>query len=138
MNFTQDPASSFGKIFEIDLDTENSRVVSLGHRNPQGLTVTSRGALFSTEHGPKGGDELNLITEGSNYGWPNVSLGTEYKGYDLENHAPVGEHTGYQAPVFAWVPSIGPSNLIEVRGFDRRWDGDLLVASLKANSLFRL
>ena len=102
------------------------------------MTVTSSGALFSTEHGPKGGDELNLITEGSNYGWPNVSLGTGYKGYDLENHAPVGEHTSYQTPVFAWVPSIGPSNLIEVRGFDRRWDGDLLVASLKANSLFRL
>jgi cytochrome c2 len=135
---SQDPASSFGKILEIDPDTGSHRVVSLGHRNPQGLTVTSSGALFSTEHGPKGGDELNLITEGSNYGWPNVSLGTGYKDFDLENHANVGERTSYQSPVFAWVPSIGPSNLIEVRGFDRRWDGDLLVASLKANSLFRL
>ena len=135
---SQDSASSFGKVIEINLDTNNHRVVSVGHRNPQGLTLTSSGALFSTEHGPRGGDELNLIAEGSNYGWPNVSLGTEYKGYDAESYANVGEHTNYQSPVFAWVPSIGPSNLIEVRGFDRRWNGDLLVASLKANSLFRL
>lgn len=134
----QDPASLFGKIIEIDINSDSHRIISLGHRNPQGLAVTSSGALFSTEHGPRGGDELNLITEGSNYGWPNVSLGTGYDGYDLLDHAMVGKHSGYQSPVFAWVPTIGASNLIEVRGFDERWDGDLLVASLKANSLFRL
>lgn len=135
---SQDPASSFGKIIEINIGGGSHKVVSLGHRNPQGLTVTRNGALFATEHGPKGGDELNLITEGSNYGWPNVSLGTAYEGYDSEYQVNAGEHTSYQSPVFAWVPSIGPSNLIEVRGFDKRWDGDLLVASLKANSLFRM
>lgn len=135
---SQDPASSFGKIIEIDVVSNDHRIVSLGHRNPQGLTVTSSGAVFSTEHGPRGGDELNLIAEGSNYGWPNVSLGTGYEGFDVEDHANAGKHASYQAPVFAWVPTIGASNLIEVRGFDGRWDGDLLVASLKANSLFRL
>jgi aldose sugar dehydrogenase len=135
---SQDPGSSFGKIIEINLGTKASRVISLGHRNPEGLVRTKSGALFSTEHGPRGGDELNLITEGSNYGWPNVSLGTGYSGYDFEGQSNVGDHSGYTVPVFAWLPSIGSSNLIEIEGFDSRWNGDLLVASLKAMSLFRL
>jgi aldose sugar dehydrogenase len=137
-NVAQDPNSTFGKIMEISLSTAKSRMLSMGHRNPQGLAVTKTGALLSTEHGPAGGDELNLITEGSNYGWPNVSLGTDYGRYDRESSDLVGEHAGYTAPVFAWVPSIGISNLIQIEGFHRRWDGDLLVTSLKAQSVFRL
>jgi aldose sugar dehydrogenase len=135
---SQDKASSFGKIIEIDLKKKSSRMVSLGHRNPEGLVRTKSGALLSTEHGPKGGDELNLITEGANYGWPNVSLGTGYASYDLEGQANVGDHSGYTPPIFSWLPSIAVSNLIEIEGFDGRWNGDLLVASLKALSLFRL
>ena len=135
---SQDPHSSFGKIIEINLETKSTRIISLGHRNPEGLVRTKSGVLWSTEHGPKGGDELNLIAEGENYGWPNVSLGTEYDSYDFEGQSNVGDHSGYTSPVFAWLPSIGSSNLIEVEGFDSRWNGDLLVASLKAMSLFRL
>ncbi len=134
----QDPNSSFGKIFEIDISTQKAKKLSMGHRNPQGLVFTKAGALLSTEHGPSGGDELNLITEGSNYGWPTVTLGTEYGTYGWKDDALVGRHTGFQAPLFAWVPSIAVSNLIQVEGFHPRWDGDLLVASLKALSLFRL
>ena len=135
---SQDPNSRMGKILEINLNTHNVKMVSLGHRNPEGLIMTAGGTLFSTEHGPAGGDELNLITEGSNYGWPIVTLGTDYGSYGWRGSKFVGEHTGYQAPIFAWVPSIAVSNLIQVEGFDKRWDGDLLVASLKAQSLFRL
>jgi cytochrome c2 len=135
---SQDSNSSFGKIVEINLDTKGTRTISLGHRNPEGLVRTRSGKLWSTEHGPKGGDELNLITEGANYGWPNVSLGTDYDRYDFEGQSNVGDHSGYMSPVFAWLPSIASSNLIEVEGFDNRWNGDLLVASLKAMSLFRL
>ena len=135
---SQDPASSFGKILEIDLDTGKATTISRGHRSPEGLTLTKRGALLSTEHGPKGGDELNLIAEGGNYGWPRVSLGTEYGSYDFAHQPKVGRDTGYTSPIFSWVPSIGSSNLIEVERFDERWNGDLLVASLKAMSLFRL
>lgn len=135
---SQDPSSSFGKIIEINLDTKSTRTISLGHRNPEGLVRTKSGALLSTEHGPRGGDELNLITEGANYGWPNVSLGTGYSGYDSESQSNAGDHSGYTSPIFAWLPSIGSSNLIEIEGFDPRWNGDLLVASLKATSLFRL
>jgi cytochrome c2 len=132
-----DPRSGFGKIVEIDLDTLQHKVISKGHRNPEGLLITAEGDMFSTEHGPSGGDELNLITEGADYGWPHVTLGTDYGKYSWQN-ARAGEHAGYQVPVFAWVPSVGLSNLIQVSGFSPRWDGDLLVASLKATSLFRM
>lgn len=135
---SQNVNSKMGKIFEINLNTRNVKMVSLGHRNPEGLIVTTDGTLLSTEHGPSGGDELNLIVEGANYGWPIVTLGTGYNRYDWRGTESVGKHDGYQAPVFAWVPSIAVSSLLQVRGFDRRWDGDLLVASLKAQSLFRL
>lgn len=134
----QDPNSTFGKIIEINLADNSARKLTLGHRNPQGLVMTKSGALLSTEHGPAGGDELNVIIEGSNYGWPIVTLGTEYETYGWKDEGLVGRHTGYTAPHFAWVPSIGVSNLIEVENFHPRWKGDLLVASLKAETLYRL
>jgi cytochrome c2 len=137
----QDQNSTFGKIVEITVSTQQYKVLSMGHRNPQGLAVTSTGELLSTEHALKGGDELNLIVEGANYGWPNVTLGTDYTTYThdwRQDKDAVGEHKGFTPPMFAWVPSIGVSNLIQVRGFHRRWDGDILVGSLKATSLFRL
>ena len=134
----QDPHSSFGKILEIDPESKASHVVSLGHRNPQGLMVSAGGELWSTEHGPAGGDALNLATEGSNGGWPDVTLGTNYGSYRWNDHGITGRYDGYRPPVFAWVPSIAASNLIEVKGFDQRWDGDLLVSSLKGQSLYRL
>ena len=132
-----DPGCDFGTIVELDLGTHANRILSRGHRNAQGLVITATGQILSTEHGPSGGDELNLIREGADYGWPNVTLGTDYGTYSWRA-APVGKHRGYQSPMFAWVPSVGLSNLIQVSGFDPRWDGDLLVASLKAVSLFRL
>ena len=93
----QDPNSTLGKIVEISISTQKVRILSIGHRNPQGLVWTKTGELLSTEHGPAGGDELNLITEGSNYGWPNVTLGTGYYGTygdpgTLLTRAPSGLH----------------------------------------------
>ena len=123
---------------EIDPESKASHVVSLGHRNPQGLMVSAGGELWSTEHGPAGGDALNLATEGSNGGWPDVTLGTNYGSYRWNDRGIAGRYDGYRPPVFAWVPSIAASNLIEVKGFDQRWDGDLLVSSLKGQSLYRL
>ena len=135
---SQDVNSKMGKILEIKLDTGKVKMMSLGHRNPEGLMITTSGTLLSTEHGPAGGDELNRIVEGANYGWPIVTLGTGYRSYGWQDTEFVGKHAGYQAPIFAWVPSVAVSSLLEVKGFDRRWDGDLLVASLKGQSLFRL
>ena len=134
----QDVNSKMGKILELNLNTRKVKIVSLGHRNPEGLIMTTNGTLLSTEHGPASGDELNVIVEGANYGWPIVTLGTDYGSYGRNRAKFVGEHAGYQAPVFAWVPSVAVSSLLQVQRFDRRWDGDLLVASLKAQSLFRL
>ena len=134
----QDPKSTFGKIFEINLRSRVHRVLSWGHRNPEGLTLSESLGLLSVEHGPEGGDRLLAIADGANYGWPNVSLGTDYHRYSFGGSESVGRLDGYTTPLFAWVPSIAPSELMEVHGFDKRWDGDLLVASLKAQTLFRL
>jgi glucose/arabinose dehydrogenase/cytochrome c2 len=136
---SEDPNTTFGKIIEINLTTNKWRRFTKGHRNQEGLTFIKSGQLFSTEHGPRGGDELNVITEGSDYGWPNVTLGTEYNSYGWDaGTSLVGSHTEYKAPLFAWVPSIAPTQLIEVNNVNPRWDGDLLVGTLKASSLYRL
>jgi aldose sugar dehydrogenase len=133
----QDPDSDFGKILKIDLRTNAKTRLSLGHRNPQGLTMTATGTIYSTEHGPQGGDELNRIVAGGNYGWPVTTLGVHYGSYDWPDSG-VATARPFEQPVFAWVPSIGVSNLIEIANFHPAWDGDLLVASLRARTLFRL
>jgi glucose/arabinose dehydrogenase/cytochrome c2 len=134
----QDKTLSFGKILRIDPQTGAAEVVSLGHRNPQGIALTRSGELISTEHGPEGGDELNVIRTGANYGWPKVTYGTHYGTYDWPNTSEVGRHAGFALPLFSWVPSVAISNLIELCDFDQRWHGDLLAGSLKAGALFRI
>ena len=81
----------YGKIHEIDLATGTSRVFSTGHRNPQGLAVTAKGLIWATEHGPTGGDELNFIEQGKDYGWPRVTLGQDCHGCDWQVE---GRHDG--------------------------------------------
>lgn len=133
----QSPDSDFGKILRIDLRTNAKSRVSIGHRNAQGLTITANGTMYSTEHGPQGGDELNLIIAGKNYGWPVETYGAHYGTYRWPNSGVEGAQP-FEKPVFAWVPSIGVSNLIEVAHFHPAWDGDLLVESLRAQALHRL
>jgi cytochrome c2 len=135
---SQVKTSDFGSIIKLNILTGERETISYGHRNPQGLMISRKGALISTEHGPRGGDELNLIKPGHNYGWPKVSLGTDYPHYSWPFNKMQGRHDGFTRPVFSWLPSIGISNLIEINDFHERWDGDLLVASLKASSLYRL
>ena len=137
--FAQDPHVSYGKTILIHLQDGSSEIYSMGHRNPQGLYITPEGAIWSTEHGPQGGDELNLIVRGANYGWPLVTYGTEYGSAAWPLSHNQGRHDGYQQPTYAWVPSIGVSNLVRVEQ-DRFpvWKGDLLVGSLHGHSLFRI
>ena len=130
--------SDYGKIVQINLASGESRHVSKGHRNPQGVTVTRQGELWSTEHGLRGGDELNHIVDGEDYGWPTVDMGTLYTGFPRDNPGGPGRHTNFKAPVYSWVPSIGVSSVIQIDGFHETWDGDLLVASLKEKALFRM
>lgn len=111
---------------------------SYGHRNPQGLAFSPRGVLWLHEHGPMGGDEINLPAAGANFGWPLVSHGRNY------NYTSVGtgarEHPGTVQPLHTWVPSIAPSGLTFVTSerYGRDWVGNLLVGSLKSTQLVRL
>lgn len=134
----RDPGVDLGKLIEINVMSDPSRAFTRGHRNAQGLTGDRRGRLWLTEHGQRGGDELNLIREGRNYGWPFVTLGTAYDARSWPLSKQQGRHEGFEKPVFAWGPGIGISNLIELDGFHERWDGDLLVLSLNGRSLHRL
>ena len=116
--------SNFGKILEIkksDLEKKimgsngnlNINVFSKGHRVPQGLTILN-GEIFNVEHGPKGGDELNKVKRGQNYGWPEVSYGTNYLkdgGGDGVSFKINHEKNGFAEPLFAFLPSVGISNL---------------------------
>lgn len=150
---SQDLSSTFGKVIDLNLATKKWRVVSLGLRNAEGLTFLKSGELVAVDNGPRGGDDLDVISDGDNYGWPRVSLGTTYDSYVFNggifssgnysgsldvDASHVGRIIGYKAPIFAWVPSIAPSQLIQIENFDPRWDGDLLVGSMKGESLFRL
>jgi cytochrome c2 len=134
----QKPDWEYGKVMEIDLATSAARVYSSGLRNPQGIAFDGEGRLWTVEHGPTGGDELNLIVEGADYGWPSEVLGTTSAGLQLPNTLSYGRHEHFTAPVFAWLPSIAASGLTLIEGFHPSWDGDLLVATLGGRSLHRL
>lgn len=128
---SQDPASDYGKVIRIDLATGASAIFASGLRNPEGFARDADGRLWSTEHGPQGGDELNLIVEGGNYGWPMMTYGREYGTGDWPLLvAGAEDDPGLRIPVFSWVPSIGVSNLLQVSGKRfNRWKGDLLILS---------
>ncbi|MDB5441458.1 MAG: hypothetical protein JWM33_3885, partial [Caulobacteraceae bacterium] len=134
----QDPASAFGKTFGLDLATGKVTMRSLGHRNPEGMVLTADHQLLELEHGPEGGDELNRIEQGANYGWPYTVYGVEYGTFTwpIALKPPAGAK--FTDAVYAFVPSIGSSSLIQVDHFSDRWAGDLLISSLKAQSLFRV
>lgn len=145
----QDPSASYGKTVVVNFDTGQTRHFTVGHRNPQGLYIDEQGQIWSTEHGPRGGDELNLLRENENYGWPEVTYGTCYghetsyfedcKRFTWPFSEVVSTHRGYTRPMWAWVPSVGISQLIRVQG-DRfeAWRGDLLAASLSQRRLYRI
>jgi aldose sugar dehydrogenase len=131
-------SADYGKVIEIDLVNGASRHLSVGHRNPQGIVVDSQWRIWTVEHGPRGGDELNLIEGGANYGWPLETLGTDYNGEPIPSVLDVGRHDRFAKPVLAWLPSIAPSSIMSISGFHPAWDGDLLVGSLRGNKLVRV
>jgi len=137
----QNPETSYGKTMLIDTTTGNARIFTLGNRVPNGLYVDSQsGAVWETENGPQGGDELNLLVEGGNYGWPEVTYGMAYgMNYWPATEHP-DEHFGYEMPTYAWVPSIGVSSLIAIEegSVFPRWKGDLLVSSMRDQPLWRI
>ena len=113
--------------------------ISQGHRNLQGIVLTPDGRLYTSEHGPQGGDELNRIRPGRDYGWPFVSLGQPYSPGDA---VPVkaGTHAGYPRPLYAWIPSIAPTELVQVPSTSAwgPWRGQFLMGTLREESLVRI
>jgi len=109
---------------------------TIGHRNPYGLVFTPDTRLWSSEMGPKGGDELNIILPGKNYGWPAVSNGDNYDGSPIPDHAP-GD--GYFAPVISWTPVIAPAGMIYYNGDEfGDWRGSLLLTGLQSKGIVRV
>lgn len=141
MEQSQNPENLHGAIARINADGStpsdnpftgedgHANLWSFGHRNVQGLQYDAeRGILWSHEHGPKGGDELNIIESGTNYGWPAITYGINYDGTVITDET---EAPGMAQPVVKWVPSIAPSGmaLVTTEAFSD-WSGDLLIGAM--------
>jgi cytochrome c2 len=138
-NLITDMSAHYGKTVLLDAATGDTEIYTVGHRNPQGLVVDLAGRVWSTEHGPQGGDELNLLQAGRNYGYPFHTYGTEYGSAIWPPQASLSAEPDYEKPTFAWVPSIGISDLVEVNDSAfSRWQNDLLISSLRARRLWRV
>lgn len=145
----QDTSNTLGSIARLTLDGEpapgnpmadeggvTSEIWSWGHRNPLGLEFAPDGTLWSSEMGPEGGDELNLVEAGSNYGWPEASDGSDYGGGEIPDHE---EGDGYAAPARSWTPSISPGSLLIYSGdLFADWQGDAFLGALSGEALVRV
>ncbi len=149
-NAAQDLGSHLGKLLRVDREgrapADNPffttagalpEIWSSGHRNIQGLTRDpATGLIWAHEHGPRGGDEVNLITRGANYGWPKVTLGIDYDGKLVSERAFAPE---FAAPTFFWAPSIAPSGIAVIHGRNYPdWEGKLLVGGLASRAISRM
>ncbi|KAF2009720.1 soluble quino protein glucose dehydrogenase [Aaosphaeria arxii CBS 175.79] len=126
--FAGNPFASQGAI--------QSQIWSLGHRNPLGIDWDAQGRLWEVEMGPMGGDELNLIESGANYGWPVVCEGSHYDGRTIPKHSTRPEMT---APKAFWVPVISPSSLVIYKGnLFSSWKGNAIITGLSSQQLVRV
>jgi glucose/arabinose dehydrogenase len=146
----QDLSSDLGKVVRLNDDGTvppnnpfigqsgaRPEIYTWGHRNEQGLVFDAQsGRLWETEHGPRGGDELNLIVAHKNYGWPVITYGMDYSGAYV---SPYTQRAGLEQPLIYWTPSIAPSGLAIYRG-DKfpEWNGDLFVGALAFKHLRRV
>lgn len=138
--------SMLGKVLRMDLngkakadnpfaaDKAAAFLWTMGHRNPQALLFDEQsGVVYSHEHGPAGGDEINIIKKGLNYGWPVITNGKDYSGANI---SPFKEYPGMQQPLLDWTPSIAPSDMLLYRGNKfPELNGHLLVTTLKTREL---
>ncbi|MDR6114105.1 MULTISPECIES: PQQ-dependent sugar dehydrogenase [unclassified Sphingomonas] len=144
----QAPKATLGKVLRLTPDGKpapgnplaaqgfDPAVWSYGHRNLLGLAFDASGNLWEQEMGPKGGDEVNLILPGRNYGWPNASNGSHYDGRDIPDHR-AGD--GYEAPKISWNPVISPGGLMIYSGsLFPQWRGDAFIGGLSSKALVRV
>lgn len=145
----QDITKDCGKIYRVHddgtipndnpfMNATNAKkaIFSYGHRNPQGMILhPETGKIWIHEHGPKGGDEINIIEAGKNYGWPKITYGKNYSGTSITEHT---ELPGMEQPIHYWDPSIAPSGMTFITSnLYPKWKGNLLVGSLKFQYLNR-
>lgn len=112
-------------------------IFTYGHRNPQGLAFDkATNTIYEHEHGPKGGDEINILVGGKNYGWPKITYGVDYTGLPISNNVAMA---GMEQPLLYWVPSIAPSGMTFYdKDLFKDWKGDLLVSALAGKQLRRV
>jgi glucose/arabinose dehydrogenase len=149
MNPAQDLSGTLGKVLRLTPDGKpapgnpfaerggvSAEIWSYGHRNPLGIAFDGQGRLWDLEHGPAGGDELNLVKPGANYGWPLVSNGNHYDGRPIPRHA---TGPGFAAPALSWNPVIAPGAMIVCKCTKfPAWRGNVLIAALGAQGLVRV
>ena len=145
----QDLKTPNGKIHRLYLDggipndnpfkLDNGQISSIwcyGNRNPQGLIFSKNGVLWELEHGPRGGDELNIIKKGLNYGWPKITYGINYIGTKISDYTHLD---GMEQPIWHWTPSIAVCGMeVYENSLIPSWNGDILVTSLKYEYLERV
>ncbi len=144
----QDTSNNLGKIVRLNLDGTPAAgnplaakggapdIWTYGHRNPLGLRFDANGQLWDVEHGPAGGDEINELVPGDNYGWPVVSNGDNYNGTPIPRHP---THPEFHAPAISWNPVIAPGDLLFYSGkLWPEWKNQALVAGLKTQSIVRV
>jgi glucose/arabinose dehydrogenase len=114
----------------VNQDNAKKAIFSFGHRNPQGMAMhPETGKIWTNEHGPQGGDEINIVKKASNYGWPIITYGIDYDGSTISK---LTEKEGMEQPLYYWLPSIAPSGMAFVNSpLYPDWKGHLLVGSLK-------
>jgi glucose/arabinose dehydrogenase len=136
LRITKDGAPAPGNPF-IGRPGALPEIWAYGLRSPEGIAFAPDGSLWETEHGPRGGDELNLIKKGANYGWPVVTHGIDYPGNPTgDNEA---TRPGIEEPVYYWSPSMGPGNLAFYKGdLFPEWKNSVFVVMLRGNAMERL
>jgi glucose/arabinose dehydrogenase len=123
-----------GSIFKVS--AKGAVKISQGHRNAQGIVLFNNKDLLAAEHGPRGGDEINLIKPGADYGWPFVTYGQTYGGGDYVRPTKTGTHAGFIEPLTYWVPSIAPTELVQLpKDGWGQWSNQLLLGTLKEQAV---
>lgn len=133
----QNPKSNLGKVIHMNDDGTNVSHFSIGHRNSQGLAFDRENSIiYQNEHGPRGGDEVNVLEKGKNYGWPKITYGIGYSGVKISDYVAL---PGLEQPLIYWVPSIAPSAMAFYdKQLFKDWKGDLLVSALAGEQLRRI
>ncbi len=145
--YAQKQDSYLGKILKITKDGKPApgnpqiagwkpEIYSTGHRNPQGMAIDEKGQIWDAEMGPRGGDEINLIQPGKNYGWGDVTYGIEYSGKKINNGTT--QKAGTEQPVYYWDPSISMSGMTFYTGNIEEWKNNMMIGCLSGEKIIRL